>query len=79
MVILSQAAPRLASISPDAEEGTIDLDQEFELVFNQRMDPDSVQENLQLQDGQGNNDVPGDLCAWEDENTVLIFHPVAAY
>ncbi len=39
----STAAPRLASISPDAEEGTIDLDQEFELVFNQRMDPDSVQ------------------------------------
>ena len=69
----STAAPRLASISPDAEGGTIDLDQEFELVFNQRMDPDSVQENLQLQDGQGNK-VAG-AFAWEEDNTVLTFVP----
>ncbi len=69
----STAAPRLASISPNAEGGTIDLDQEFELVFNQRMDPDSVQENLWLQDGQGNNE--SGTFTWEDENTVLIFTP----
>ena len=69
----STASPRLASISPDSREGTIDLDQKFELVFNQRMDLDSVQGNLRLQDGQGNK-VAG-AFAWEEDNTVLTFAP----
>jgi alpha-2-macroglobulin len=67
------ASPRMESLFPDAEEGAIDLDQEFELVFNQRMDADSVQENLLLQDLRG-NDVPGDF-AWEEDNTLLTFAP----
>lgn len=67
------ASPRLFSIDPSEEDGNIDLDQQFRLIFNQRMHPENVQENLLLQDRLG-NDVTG-VFAWEENNTVLTFSP----
>lgn len=68
------AAPRLESVSPDGTKGTIDLDQEFELAFNQRMDPNSVQRNLSLQDGSGRKAAL--TFSWEANNTMLTVTPV---
>ena len=68
------AAPKLDAVIPDPEEGAIDLDQEIRLVFNQRMDTDSVAENLILQD-RLENDVILDY-AWEEMDTVLVITPM---
>lgn len=67
------AAPRLLSIVPEEGQENIDLDASFTLAFNQRMDVDSLQQNLLLQDGQGNR-VAGSF-AWEQDNTMLTFRP----
>ena len=66
------ATPRLLSMSPSSEIRW-PLDAEIELIFNQPMDPDSVEANFSFL-GPDGVAIPGE-SAWNEDSTVFTFTP----
>jgi alpha-2-macroglobulin len=71
--VFTTAIPRLISIEPENEDGTVRLDTDILLTFNQPMDPQSVEANFQLLD-QENAVVAGEFT-WNEDLTILTFNP----
>ena len=67
------ASPRLISVEPDPQAGTIRLDSKVALIFNQPMDPTSVEASFTLL-GPDQTPMPGEFT-WEENNTRVIFTP----
>ena len=69
------ASPRLVTLEPDPNAGTIRLDSTVALTFNQPMDSVSVEAGFSLL-GPDQEPVPG-AFAWEANNTKIIFTPAS--
>lgn len=65
--------PRLLSVEPGSDVVDVNLDAEIQLVFNQPMDPDSVEGEFVLREA---NDTPIDgKFTWNDDLTEFTFTP----
>ncbi len=69
----STREPRLELIEPGPDAGSLRLDPQFKLTFNQPMDPASLEANLRLLDS-GGEAVPGSL-EWDEAIDTAIFKP----